>query len=101
MNLGNQGGGRPPLDINVNLKTAETVKCASCGGMIFDKYHVLKRVPKIMIGAPTDIPVPVPIWVCGSCGDVAKDFIPPAVGTFEDLFGVDDGPHMNVPIDEV
>jgi len=39
-----------------------------------------------MVGAPTDIPVPVPIWTCAGCGTVNLDFIPRGVGTAEELF---------------
>ena len=87
MLLGNQGGTSPKMDINVNLKDSETIGCTNCDGKLFDTLHILKRVPKVIIGAPTDVPIPVPIWTCVSCGEVMKEFIPRAVGTFDDIFG--------------
>jgi hypothetical protein len=74
--------------VNVNLSEAETVKCVACDGSVFSQHYVLKRIQGIMIGAPTDVPVPVPIWTCASCNHVSTEFIPPGVGTVEQLFGV-------------
>lgn len=74
------------MDINVNLKEAETIICSQCSGRLFEQQFILKLIPKIMLGAPTDIPVPIPIWRCTDCGTIAADIVPPGVGTIEDLF---------------
>ena len=76
------------LNLNVNLRDAKTVECGNCNSRLFEQHYVLKRIPKVMIGAPTDVPVPVPIWCCSSCNAVLADFIPTGVGTFDDLFNL-------------
>ena len=77
MNFGKQQSG---FDLNVDLSALEVIKCPSCNGKFFKQVSVLRRLPKLMSGSPTDIPVSIPVWRCTSCGTVLTEFVPRAAG---------------------
>ena len=87
MNPKLSGGGQPNMNVNVDLSMATTIACDGCGGKVFRQAVVLKRIPKLQVGTPTDVPVGVPIFRCDDCGEVLKEFIPKSAGDFDSLFG--------------
>lgn len=64
-----QGGG-------FDLSTAETVTCDSCQGTYFESAFVIKRVGAK--GSPTGQAgvIPIPVFVCKSCGHINSEFVP-------------------------
>ena len=81
---GLKGMGQPPMNLNIDPKAMESIKCTSCNGMLFKQAHVLKRIPKFMIGAPTDMPLAFPVWRCVSCNTVLIEFIPDGLLNIEE-----------------
>ena len=79
--------GAEGINLNVNLKDAETIKCPVCESMFFREVMIVKRLTKFLTGAVTDIPAPVPIWRCDDCGEPLREFVHQAVGGADVLFG--------------
>lgn len=87
-------GNKNPMDVNVDISQLEIIECPSCTGKLFTQVHLLKRVPKIMVGAPQDIPVSIPLWRCTNCGTVLLDFVPKIAGITDNL--LEDGDEQSV-----
>jgi len=62
--------------LSLNILTQPTIKCADCGDMIFDSVMVLKKINKMLIGAPQDQVVPISIFRCLSCGTLSNAGLP-------------------------
>ena len=60
----------------VNLRDSETIKCESCGSIYFREVIYIKKVSKILTGAPEDTTVPFPIYKCDECGHINEGFNP-------------------------
>ena len=58
----------------INLKEQPTIVCGDCGGMFFKEVTLLKKVSKILTGAPEDTIVPFPTYMCSSCNFVNEEF---------------------------
>ena len=52
----------------VDLKNAETMKCAKCGNSIFIQGYVIKKISAIMSPTGEEVIAPVQVFNCGSCG---------------------------------
>lgn len=50
--------------------------CKNCGGMFFDQAFMIRRLSKLVIGAPTDQLIPIPVLKCTDCGMPIEDMIP-------------------------
>lgn len=74
----------------IDLKLANTISCESCDSKVFTQVCVLKFVPKIMVGAPNDIIAPVVLYQCTNCKEIIKELIPASVGTYEELFEIEE-----------
>lgn len=60
--------------ISVDITKLKNVSCA-CGNKFFEKTFVIKIIPRLMIGAPEDVPQPVELYRCTDCKIVLPDFI--------------------------
>ena len=58
----------------INLKEQPTVSCEKCGGTHFKEIVLIKKVSRLLTGAPDDTLVPFPTYKCDSCGHMNKDF---------------------------
>jgi uncharacterized Zn finger protein len=67
------------LKININPSDVKNVECESCGGVFFKQVVLLKRIPKLAVGADEDVLAPVVVWRCDDCGGVNEEFIPKSV----------------------
>ena len=56
--------------IQVDLKNAETMKCAKCGNSIFIQGDVIKKISAIMSPTGEEVIAPVQVFNCGSCGEL-------------------------------
>ena len=56
------------------LKSATDVKCEACESKNFKKIVRIKKLSKLLTGAPEDAFVPIPLFACAECGHVNKDF---------------------------
>ena len=61
---------RPKQKVNVDLKDAETMKCAKCGNSIFIQGYVVKKISAILSPTGQEVIAPVQVFNCGSCGEL-------------------------------
>ena len=59
---------RPKQQVNVDLKDAETMKCAECDNSIFIQGYVIKKISAILSPTGQEVIAPVQVFNCGSCG---------------------------------
>jgi hypothetical protein len=64
------------LNINVNLKDAEDVKCEKCEGTIFEEKMMIKKISKFLTGSDRDSISPIPVIVCAECNHINEMFRP-------------------------
>ena len=64
---------RPPkAQVQVDLRKAETIKCKKCSNYIFIQSFVLKRLSAILSPTGEEALIPVQVYSCGNCGEVAE-----------------------------
>ena len=56
--------------VEVDLKSAETMKCAECGNTIFIQGYVIKKISAIMSPTGQEVVAPVQVFNCGNCGTI-------------------------------
>ena len=56
--------------VEVDLKNAETMKCAKCDNKIFIQGYVIKKMSAIMSPSGKEMIAPVQVFNCGSCGEL-------------------------------
>ena len=61
---------QPKQQVQVDLKNAETMKCASCGNSIFIQGYIVKKISAIMSQTGQEVIAPVQVINCGSCGEL-------------------------------
>lgn len=79
MNLINSQRNSQSMNVNIDPLVLDTITCPSCRGNLFSQVHLLKRVPKLMVGSPSDIPLTIPIWRCVSCFTILTEFLPDGI----------------------
>jgi uncharacterized Zn finger protein len=62
------------LKPKIDLRQQETVVCEKCGSKFFKEVVLIKKVSKLLTGAPEDTLVPFPTYRCDDCGHINKDF---------------------------
>ena len=65
----------PGIDIK---KNSSAVKCdiEDCSSETFTEVVYIRKVSKLVTGAPKDSFVPIPTFQCSKCGHINKEFIP-------------------------
>ena len=56
--------------VQVDLKNAETMKCAKCGNSIFIQGYVIKKISAIVSPTGEEVIAPVQVFNCGNCGTI-------------------------------
>ena len=56
--------------VEVDLKNAETMKCAECDNTIFIQGYVIKKISAIMSPTGEEVIAPVQVFNCGNCGTI-------------------------------
>ena len=67
---------RPPkAQVQVDLRKAETIKCKKCSNYVFIQSFVLKRLSAILSPTGEEALIPVQVYSCGNCGEVAEHML--------------------------
>ena len=66
---------KPQAQVRVDLKDAETIKCKSCNNYLFITSFVLKRLSALVSPNGQEALVPVQVYSCGNCGQVAEGML--------------------------
>ena len=56
--------------VEVDLKSAETMKCAQFDNTIFIQGYVIKKISAIMSPTGEEVIAPVQVFNCGNCGTI-------------------------------
>lgn len=67
---------QPQPQIQVTLRDLIEIKCEKCQGTVFNDGMLLRKASSLVTGQPRDAYVPIPVFVCSSCGSVNDEFIP-------------------------
>jgi len=65
----------PGIDIKKN-SIAVICEAENCGSETFTEVVFMRKVSKLVTGAPKDSFVPIPTFQCSKCGHINKEFIP-------------------------
>jgi len=60
----------PKAQVQVDLKTAETMTCVECENKIFIQGYVVKRISAIVSPTGKEVIAPVQVFNCGNCGEM-------------------------------
>ena len=61
---------------NVDLASATTLSCESCGSVKFREVAFIKRVSALVSPSGKEMVVPVGTFACADCGHVNSEFDP-------------------------
>ena len=61
--------------VQVDLKQADTIKCKSCGNYLFIQSFILKKLSALVSPTGQEAMIPVQVYSCGSCGQVAEGML--------------------------
>ena len=61
--------------VQVDLRDAETIKCGSCSNYLFITSFILKRLSAIVSPSGQEALIPVQVYSCGNCGQVAEGML--------------------------
>jgi len=83
-----QGGG-PKID----LGKSKPILCEKCGYDTFVTGGKFRKISKLLTGTPQDVVIPIDIFLCGNCGDVCDELMPPELRALEQLDKQSDTKH--------
>ena len=63
----------------IPLEKTTPIGCAKCGGEIFVQGFGFRKISKLLSGKPKDEVLPVELFLCGDCGEVLNDLLPPGL----------------------
>jgi len=69
-------GEKQPNKPHIDLSKATEMSCQECAGTVFIPANKFLKVSKIITGTSKDAIIPVEIYVCGDCGEVADELLP-------------------------
>ena len=61
--------------VKVDLKEAQTIRCKSCDNYLWIQAFVLKKISALVSPSGQEGSVPVQVFSCGNCGQVAEGFL--------------------------
>ncbi len=67
--------GPPKAQVQVDLRKADTIKCKKCSNYVFLQSFILKRLSAILSPTGEEALIPVQVYSCGNCGEVAENML--------------------------
>ena len=64
-----------PDGLQIDLTQAETILCEKCGNGLFIQSFFLKKLSALVSPSGQEGLVPVQVFSCGNCGQVAEGFL--------------------------
>ena len=64
-----------PQQVKVDLGQSETIKCKSCGNYLFIQSFILKKLSSLVSPTGQEAMIPVQVYSCGNCGQVAEGML--------------------------
>lgn len=78
-------GGQPMEEKPIQLEKTEAIACKKCGGEIFVQGFGFRKISKLLTGKPKDEVLPVELFLCGDCGEVLNELLPPGLKVEEEV----------------
>jgi len=82
--LGAGGENLTPQEAQIPLEKTTAIGCKKCGGEIFVQGFGFRKISKILTGKPKDEVLPVELFLCGDCGEVLNELLPPGLKVEEE-----------------
>ena len=60
----------------ITLRDTQAVECDECHNTTFTEVMFMRRISRLLSGAPKDSYMPIPAFQCASCGHVNEEFVP-------------------------
>lgn len=60
--------------MRMSLENSKPVTCESCGNDTFVEVLYIRKISKLLTGAPEDALVPIPSFACSKCSHVNQEF---------------------------
>lgn len=67
----------------IDISTSKPVKCNNCGYDLFLPAVKMRKISKLITGTPQDVLLPWDAYVCGDCGSILEELIPPEMKKLE------------------
>ena len=67
--------GKGGTQVQVDLRDAETIKCNSCSNYLWITSYILKKLSAIVSPNGQEALIPVQVYSCGNCGQIAEGFL--------------------------
>lgn len=67
----------------IDLAQTTPLTCKNCGHDIFVEGSKFRIISKLLVGSAQDSVLPIPVYLCASCGDILEALMP------KELKGVD------------
>ena len=81
------GAGGQPIggqeEKSIPLEKTEAIAC-KCGGEIFVQGFGFRKISKLLTGKTKDEVLPVELFLCGDCGEVLNELLPPGLKVEEE-----------------
>jgi hypothetical protein len=61
------------MEIMKHLKDSTGIKCEKCGCQVFTEGYLMRKISKLLVGSPSDIMVPYPVFSCRDCGHINEE----------------------------
>jgi len=61
---------------NTALKNSTEVQCEECQNSSFQEVLKIRKISKLLTGAPKDSYMPIPTFQCSKCGHINTEFLP-------------------------
>jgi hypothetical protein len=65
------------VNAQMDIKQTEPVECDKCKNQSFQEAIMLRKVSAILSPSGKSGLLPIPIFVCNSCGHTNQSFLPP------------------------
>lgn len=80
--IGNGGMPQPPQQ-KVDISTSTPVVCTECGYDVFIGGVKFRKLSKLAFGGDKDMLIPFDVLLCGECGKINDEMIPPEIKALE------------------
>ena len=78
--LGADGAGIGEQQIQpLDLTKTEAIACKKCGGEVFVQGFGFRKISKLVTNKQKDEVLPVELFLCGDCGEVLNELLPPGL----------------------
>ena len=78
------GGNIPPTQQSkVDISNSSPVVCGKCGYDVFISGVKFRKLSKLAFGGDKDMLIPFEVLLCGECGTINDEMIPPEIKALE------------------